>query len=90
MMRSLNFTIYLVTFDDHKYIIDSSLDLVAEEFNPELFFRISRSCIVSMKAIESIIKQAGGRLRIVAAPEPAFEMTVSRSRVDDFLHWLEK
>ena len=81
---------YLVTFDDQKYIIDSSLDLVAEELNPDYFFRISRSCIVSLKAIISIIKQAGGRLRLVAKPEPDFEMTVSRSRVDDFLRWLER
>ena len=81
---------YLVTFDEHKYIIDSSLDLVAEELDPGQFFRISRSCIVSMKAIDSIVKQAGGRLKILANPEPCFEMTVSRSRVDDFLHWLEK
>ena len=81
---------YLVTFDEHRYIIDSSLDVVAEEFNPEQFFRISRSCIVSLKAIGSIIKQPGGRLRIVATPEPGFEMIVSRSRVDDFLRWLER
>lgn len=80
---------YLVTFDEKKYIIDSSLDVISEELNPEHFFRISRSCIVSMKAIGSIIKQMGGRLRIVAHPEPSFEMTVSRSRVDDFLVWLE-
>ena len=81
---------YLVTFDEHKYIIDSSLDLVAEELDPGQFFRISRSCIVSMKAIDSIVKQAGGRLKILTNPEPGFEMTVSRSRVDDFMHWLEK
>ena len=81
---------YLVTFDDQRYVIDSSLDLVMEDLNPDTFFRISRSCIVSMKAIESIIKQAGSRLRIVATPEPGFEMTVSRSRVDDFLKWLER
>jgi DNA-binding LytR/AlgR family response regulator len=81
---------YLVTFDEHRYIIDSSLDVVADEFNPEQFFRISRSCIVSLKAIGSIIKQPGGRLRIVATPEPGFEMIVSRSRVDDFLRWLER
>ncbi len=80
---------YLVTFNGHKYIIDSSLDVINEELNPDEFFRISRSCIVSMKAIKSIIKQAGGRLRIVSDPEPPFEMTVSRSRVDDFLVWLE-
>lgn len=81
---------YLVTFNEQRYIIDSSLDMVTEELNPEQFFRISRSCIVSLKAIGSIIKQAGGRLRIVARPEPGFEMTVSRSRVDDFLDWLER
>lgn len=81
---------YLVTFDDQRYIIDSSLDLVVDELNPEHFFRISRGCIISLKAISSIIKQAGGRLRINARPEPGFEMTVSRSRVDDFLRWLER
>ena len=80
---------YLVTFEDKRYIIDSSLDTVTEDLNPEFFFRISRSCIISMKAIGSIVKQAGGRLRISARPEPGFEMTVSRSRVDDFLTWLE-
>jgi len=81
---------YLVTFDEQRYIIDSSLDVIGEELNPEYFFRISRSCIVSMKAIGSIIKQMGGRLRIVAHPEPSFDMTVSRSRVEDFLTWLER
>lgn len=81
---------YLVTFDEQRYIIDSSLDVVSEELNPEHFFRISRSCIVSMKAITSIIKQAGGRLRIMPNPLSSFEMTVSRSRVDDFLNWLEQ
>lgn len=80
---------YLVTFDEQRYIIDSSLDVISDELNPEKFFRISRSCIVSTKAIRSIVKQTG-RLRIMATPDPSFEMTVSRSRVDDFLEWLEK
>lgn len=83
-------TNYLVTFDDQHYIVDSSLDVISEELNPEEFFRISRSCIISMKAISSIIKQQGGRLRVIAKPKPSFEMTVSRSRVDDFLTWLER
>ena len=83
-------TNYLVTFDDQRYIIDSSLDVITEELDPVDFFRISRSCIVQMKAITSIVKQAGGRLKIVPEPKASFEMTVSRSRVDDFLAWLEK
>lgn len=81
---------YLTTFDEQRYIIDSSLDVISEELNPDYFFRISRSCIVNTKAIISIIKQTGGRLLIKSDPEAPFEMTVSRSRVDDFLTWLEK
>ena len=81
---------YLVTFDGQKYIIDSSLDVIIDELDPEYFFRISRGCIIQMKAIDTIVKQLGGRLRIAAHPEPSFEMTVSRSRVDDFLVWLER
>ena len=81
---------YIVTIDGQKYIIDSSLDVIAEELDPEYFFRISRGCIVQMKTIDTIIKQIGGRLRLVIHPEPSFEMTVSRSRADDFLKWLER
>lgn len=80
---------YLTTFDGERYIIDSSLDVISDELNPSLFFRISRGCIVNTKAIQSITKQAGGRLLIKSNPPASFEMTVSRSRVDDFLGWLE-
>ena len=83
-------TNWMVTFDGNRYIIDSSLDIIGDDLDPDRFFRISRGCIVSMKAISSIIKQAGSRLRIVSKPEAPFEMTVSRSRVDDFLIWLER
>ena len=79
-----------MTFDEQRYIIDSSLDVINEELDPGKFFRISRSCIISLKSITSIIKQVGGRLRIIPEPKSSFEMTVSRSRVDDFLAWLER
>lgn len=81
---------YLVTNDNHQFVLDSSLDQAMEELNPECFFRISRSCIMSMKAITTIVKQIGGRLRIIARPDSKIEMMVSRSRVDDFLKWIEK
>lgn len=83
-------TNWMVTFDNSRYIIDSSLDIIGEDLDPDRFFRISRGCIVSLKAVASIIKQAGSRLRIESKPEAPFEMTVSRSRVDDFMVWLEK
>jgi len=81
---------YLVTNGGTSYIVDSALDDIADDLDPTVFFKISRSCIVAMSAIRSITKQLGGRLKINAVPESDFEMTVSRSRVDDFLAWLER
>ena len=81
---------YIMTFEGYRYIINSSLDIIGKELNPKNFFRISRSCIVSLKAIISIVKQTGGRLKIRSKPASPFDMTVSRSRVDDFLAWLER
>lgn len=80
---------YLVTFDDNRYVMDQSLDILSEELDTRGFFRISRNCIVSMSAIASVVKYLGNRLKVIARPRPDFDMVVSRSRVDDFLHWLE-
>ena len=80
---------YLVTSDNNRYVVDQSLDVLSDELDPGRFFRISRSCIIAMPAIVSIVKYLGNRLKITARPRPEFEMVVSRSRVDDFLKWLE-
>lgn len=80
---------YLVTNDNNRYIMDQSLDVLSDELDPGRFFRISRSCIIAMSAIVNIVKYLGNRLKITARPRPEFEMVVSRSRVDDFLKWLE-
>ena len=79
---------YLVTSRAVKYIVDFSLDIVMEQLDHNEFFRISRSCIISMTAISSIVK-IGSRYMITSVPEAPFEMMVSRSRTDDFLSWLE-
>lgn len=80
---------YLASKDGSHYIIDSSMDSLADGLDPKKFFRISRGCIVALGAIRSVSRQFGGRLRIEAEPGPPFEMTVARARVDDFLAWLE-
>jgi two-component system, LytTR family, response regulator len=80
---------YITSTAGARYIFDGSMDSLEEELDPSVFFRISRSCIVSMGAIRSITRSSGGRLQISAEPAPSFEMTVSRARVDDFLKWIE-
>ena len=83
---------YIVTASGSSYVLDDSLDSLAESLSPETFFRISRSCIISEGVIDSVSKLMGGRLQIALKPDfPAHtDLTISRARVEDFLHWLEK
>lgn len=80
---------WLVTKNGTNYIMDQSLDIISEELDKDSFFRISRNCIIAMDAIESISRQMGGRLYLTARPASKFDMTVSRSRAEEFLRWLE-
>lgn len=83
---------YLVTTSGSSYVLDDSLDALAEILDPDSFFRISRSCIISEGVIDSVSKLMGGRLRISLKHgyTAATDLTVSRARVDGFLEWLER
>ncbi|MBO6097552.1 MAG: response regulator transcription factor [Bacteroidales bacterium] len=83
---------YIVTTGGSSYVMDESLDAIAGSLDPAGFFRISRSCIISEGAIDSISRLMGGRVRISLRPGlPSLtDFTVSRARVDGFMEWLEK
>lgn len=80
---------YLVTGENRRYILDTSLDTVSEQVDPARFFRISRNCTVAIDAIANISKHLSNRLKVTLEPRPDFEVFVSRSRTTDFLAWLE-
>jgi DNA-binding LytR/AlgR family response regulator len=83
---------FLVTLGDLSYVIDDSLDAVENQLDPGAFFRISRSCIISSNAIESVSKLFGGRMKIslVKGVGSRTDLTVSRARVVPFMNWLER
>jgi len=80
---------YLVTKDGRKLITDFTMDKMETELDPEDFFRISRGCIVSRHAVKEAGRYLNGRLEVKIEPPYGEEVLVSRSRVDDFLEWLE-
>lgn len=79
----------IVLLDGSRYIIDSTMDMLDHQLDPEEFFRISRGCIVSRHAVRSVIRHLNGRLKLTVEPKSEAELLVSRARVDDFLAWLE-
>lgn len=80
---------YAVTKSGARRLLDYSLDTVQEMLDPKLFFRVSRSCIVSINAIENISKHLGTRLKLQLNPRAEEDVVVSRSRTSDFLEWLD-
>lgn len=80
---------YAVSKNGTRRLLDYSLDTVQEMLDPSIFFRISRSYIVSINAIENISKHLGTRLRLQLIPATDSEVIVSRSRTSDFLEWLD-
>lgn len=80
---------YAVNRNGTRRLLDYSLDMVQEMLDPKLFFRISRSYIVSINAIENISKHLGTRLKMQLNPPTTEEVVVSRSRTSDFLEWLD-
>lgn len=81
---------YLMTFDGERYIVDATMEAIVEELDPERFFRINRSCILALGAIESAVVD-GGRYTVEVHPSPGnVSLVVTRSRESEFLRWLEK
>lgn len=81
---------YAVNRNGTHRLLDYSLDTVQEMLDSTLFFRISRSCIVSISAIDSISKHLGTRLKLQLNPRSEEDVIVSRSRTSEFLDWLDK
>lgn len=86
---------HVVTHDGSVYIVDNTMDNLMTGLDPSRFFKVSRSCIFSKDAVESVTRLMGGRLRVTPKAKvsqnrgPAPDLVVSRSRSEEFLEWLE-
>ena len=81
---------YLQTFKGRSFDIDQSLDDLEKSLNPDSFFRISRSAIISVDNIEQIQAFSNSRLKVISDSQPDKELIVSRERVKSFKIWLEQ
>ena len=80
---------YLHTFENRNYLIDSTLEQLELELNPEQFFRVSRKYIIPIKSIKEIQMYSNSRLKVILPTFKDDEVIVSREKVTDFKNWLE-
>ncbi len=81
---------YLHTIDNRNYLIDSTLEMLENELDPQQFYRVSRKFYVNINRIKDIIAYTNSRLQLKLHSFDASEVIVSRERVKDFKNWLEK
>ncbi|MEL5893468.1 LytTR family DNA-binding domain-containing protein [Bacteroides sp. GD17] len=80
---------YLHLFSGKRYIINYSLEQLESMLDRCVFFRVSRNCIANIKSLCKSSRYFGSRLKLYFQPECPHEVLVSRSRVADFLKWVD-
>ena len=81
---------YIHNTSGYDYAIDQTLEQVELVVDPAGFFRVNRSCIISVEAIGDIVAYSSSRLKIVPNVKFDNEIIVSRERVQLFKKWLER
>ena len=56
--------------------------------DPNLFFRINRSFLVALPAIQSVYTYSGSKLKLELMPEARQDVFVSIDRMTAFKEWL--
>jgi len=80
---------YLHTNENRSYLIETTLESLEDELNPQQFFRVSRKFYININAIRDIISYSNSRLRIKLHHFDSQDIIVARERVKGFKEWLE-
>ena len=80
---------YLFTKEGRNYLLDTTLELLDNELEPQTFFRINRKYFVNINAIKDMVSYTNSRLQIKLNTYNKQEVIVARERVKDFKLWLE-
>lgn len=83
--------VYLVdAADNRKYVIDYTLEELEKMLDPAKFFRISRKFIANIDFISEVRGIKSKRMELKMASGAHHELTVSRERISDLMHWLNQ
>ena len=81
---------FFATHTGQKFLVDYTLDELAEALDPTRFFRINRGILVTHHAVDQIQPYFGNRLSLTFRPAFDKEALVSREKVSDFKMWMGK
>lgn len=81
--------VYLVTNQLRKFIIDYTLEGLEDILDTKIFYRVNRSYILNITAIQDVIVYSNSRLKITPNIKWDPEIIVSREKVNEFKEWFD-
>lgn len=81
--------VYAKTGIGKTYTIDSTLEKIYTELDPNLFYRANRKFIVQRKAIENIDFYFNRRLVVNVVPKSEEKIIVSKAKAQEFKKWMD-
>ena len=79
---------FAYTYQNERFPLDLSMNELAIQLDPKMFFRINRQSIVNSSSIKKISNWFNARLKLETEPREAVEFVVSREKVKEFKEWL--
>ena len=79
---------FFKTWEKTKYVVDYNLEELEAMLDPKYFFRLNRSVIAHLKAIDRIQTFFNGKLKLDLKPALTEEVVVSRERAQAFKDWM--
>lgn len=79
---------YVVDVTGKRSTSNMSLDDLCANLNTSLFFRANRQFIISITAIEKIIKYGNSQLKILMQSDSSVEIIISKNKAAEFKQWL--
>ncbi|CAA0202845.1 Two-component system response regulatory protein, LytTR family [Tenacibaculum maritimum] len=81
---------YIVDFKGKKSISNSSLEELFKQLDKQTFFRANRQYLLSIKAIDKIIKYGNSQLKIETIPKSDESIIISKNKTAEFKDWLHQ
>lgn len=80
--------IFFRTRGNQKFLVDYRIEELEKMLDPLQFFRVNRSYLISIAAIDQVYPYYGNRLKLITVLSTPKDIIVSRDRVPDFRAWM--
>jgi len=81
--------VFIITNDNKRYSLNTTLDKLEKELEPQKLYRANRQYLVSVQSIKEIHNHFNYKLKLDLVPKPESEdVVISKLKVSDFKNWI--